>query len=142
MSPLKFTVATALAAGIAASAFAVESFGASRPALTAVQNISLTIRAGDRMVEPNIALAPGVPVRLSVRNFTHEFHTFTIPGLHVSALILPSHGHSPRTTIVAFTPHDAGVFAWHCTICPSGMHGHGHAMGGAVYVIIKPSTLP
>jgi plastocyanin len=146
MSPLRLLAATALAAAIGAatvvSAFAAHSVRAARLARPAVQDISLAIRGGDRIVGPNFALAPGVAVRLTIRNYTHEFHTFTIPGLKVSVLVLPSSGHSPRATVVKFTAHTAGTFRWHCAICPSGMHGRGHGMGGTVYVIIDPSALP
>jgi heme/copper-type cytochrome/quinol oxidase subunit 2 len=83
-----------------------------------------------------------VPVRLTVRNFTHEFHTFMIPGLAVTALVRPSVGHTPRTTTVEFTPRVAGTFGWRCVICPTGKHGRSHEMGGAVYVLIDPSALP
>ena len=44
-----------------------------------VQNVGITILAGDRIAEPNIALAPGVPVRITVTNFT------TVPHLHRSS---------------------------------------------------------
>jgi len=66
------------------------------------------------------------------------FHTFTITGLKVSALILPALGQTPKTTIVAFTPRATGAFSWRCVICPSGTHGRRHAMSGKVYVIIDP----
>ncbi len=102
----------------------------------------MTLLAGDRALAPNFALAPGVPVRLTVVNYSHGFHTFTIAGLNVSALILPALGQTPQTTVVSFTPRAGGVFRWHCVICPSGAHGQRHAMSGEVYVIIDPSALP
>ena len=123
--------------GIPASAAAATGRATIHP-----QAVSITIRAGDRIVAPNIALAPGVPVHLTVINYTHEFHTFTIPGLHVSALVLPAVGHASHSTLVTFTPGTSGVFAWRCVICPSGAHGLRHTMSGAVYVIIDPSALP
>lgn len=130
--------AAAASSGLAASA--VQTTG--QPAFPRTQNVSIIVQAGDRVFAPNIALAPGVPVRLTVVNFTHEFHTFTIAGLKVSALILPALGQTPKTTIVAFTPRATGAFRWHCVICPSGAHGRRHAMGGEAYVIIDPSALP
>lgn len=102
-----------------------------------VQEVKLTILAGDRVIEPNVALAPAVPVRLTVTNETHEFHTFTVPSLHLSELILPD-----RTTTLLFTPDRAGAYRWHCVICPSGQHGHPHTMGGTLYLIVNPSALP
>lgn len=107
-----------------------------------VQNVGLTILAGDRIAEPNIALAPGVPVRMTVTNFTRQFHTFTAPGLGLSVLILPARGHTAKTTTFSFTPRQGGSFAWHCAICPTDMHGKPHTMGGTIYVIIDPSALP
>jgi hypothetical protein len=146
MSPLRFVAAAGLAAVIGAltvvSTSAAESEPVAQPAGAHTQHIAITIRGGDRILEPNFALAPGVPVQITVTNFTHEFHTFTIPGLKVSALILPSVGHTPKATIVAFTAHTVGPFAWYCVICPSGAHGQRHVMGGTVYMIIDPSALP
>ena len=131
---------TALAALGGFSASAATPSGAS--AFPQAQLVSITLRAGDRVAAPNFALAPGVPVRLTVLNYTHEFHTFTISGLDVSALILPALGQTPRTTVVTFTPRTTGAFRWHCAICPSGMHGIRHDMSGEVYLIIDPSALP
>ena len=133
-----FAVAAAAFSGVSASAAPTTG----QPASPQAQNVSITIRAGDHVLAPNFALAPGVPVRLTVVNFTHEFHTFTVAGLKVSALILPALGHTPKATVVTFTPHATGTFRWHCVICPSGAHGRRHAMGGEVYVIINPSALP
>jgi len=145
MSPLRFAAAgfaVVIGASTVVSASAAVSGPAARPASAHTQHVSITIRGGDRILESNFALAPGVPVQITVTNFTHEFHTFTIPGLNVSALILPSVGHTPKATIVAFTAHASGPFRWHCAICPSGAHGRRHAMGGTVYLIIDPSALP
>ena len=122
---------SSLAAGVTAA-----------PAGTHVQHVSLTIRSGDRIQEPNLALAPGVPVRLAVTNYTHEFHTFTVPALGLSALIEPAHGTSPTTTTVSFTSWNAGPLRWHCAVCPSGMHGRKHAMSGMLYLVVRPSALP
>ena len=137
MTPLKLLGAT-LVMSVAALAVVSLSSASSRPA---AQDVTLVIRGGDRIVEPNFALAPGVAVRLSITNFTHEFHTFTIPGLDVSALIAPA-GRVHTTTVVTFTPRKGGTFRWHCVVCPSGVHGRPHTMGGAVYVIMNPSALP
>lgn len=105
-----------------------------------VQQVSITIRSGDQVVDPNFAVAAGVPVRLTVTNYTHEFHSFTSLGLGLSALIEPARAHAPTTTVVRFTPDLVGSFNWDCVICPSGMHGHPHTMGGRIYVIIDPSV--
>ncbi len=141
---VRLLIATGVAAATAAftglSAFAAPTTGRSTSPHT--QSVSIVIRVGDRVLAPNFALAPGVRVRLTVVNFTHEFHTFTVAGLKVSALIQPALGLTPKTTIVAFTPHATGAFRWHCVICPSGAHGRRHTMNGEVYVIIDPSALP
>ena len=107
-----------------------------------VQKVGITILTGDRVTEANVALAPGVPVRITVTNYTREFHTFTVPGLGLSELILPARGHTPRETTFSFTPHQWGSFAWHCVICPTRMHGTPHTMGGTIYLITDPSALP
>jgi hypothetical protein len=144
MSLVKLLTAT----GVAAATGAVGGFSASAAAATGqralpqAQNVSITIRAGDRVMAPNVALAPDVPVRLTVVNFTHDFHTFTIAGLDVSALVLPALGLTPQRTLVTFTPRATGALRWHCVICPSGAHGQRHAMSGEVYLIIDPSALP
>jgi hypothetical protein len=133
-----FAAAAAALSGVSASAATTVG----QPAFPQVQNVSLTFMAGDRVSAPNFALAPGVPVRLTIVNYTHEFHTFTITGLNVSALIRPAVGQASTTTTVSFTPRATGTFKWHCVICPSGAHGMRHQMGGAVYLIINPSALP
>ena len=132
--------ATALA--VAGSALAMSSSPSSRASVRAnpahVQQVSLTI-VNDRVVPATggIAIAPGVPVRVTVWNHTREYHTITIPGLHVSALILPAHGGSARKTTFTFTAHRYGVFGWYCTFCRQGLHGHHHAMTGKIYAIIS-----
>ena len=146
MSHLRFVAPAGLAVVVgglvAFSAPAARSAPVAQPAGVHTQRVSVTIRGGDRIVERNFALAAGVPVRITVTNFTHEFHTFTIPGLNVSALIRPSVGHTPRTTVVTFTAHSSGQFGWHCVICPSGSHGRRHDMSGTLYLIVDPSALP
>ena len=134
------TLTLALVAPTAASAAAGTASPAHRAPARAVQHVSITIMAGDRVVEPNLALAAGVPVRLAIRNFTHQFHSFTVPALGLSALVSPARGRAPVTTVVRFTPTRAGTLAWGCVICPSGEHGHPHTMSGKIYVIIDPAV--
>jgi hypothetical protein len=140
----RLLIATGLVAATAAfsgfSAFAAPTTG--EPASPQAQNVSIILQAGDHVLAPNFAVAPGVPVRLTFVNFTHDFHTFTAAGLNVSALIRPAVGQTPRKTIVTFTPREAGAFRWHCAICPSGVHGRRHAMSGVIYVLIAPAALP
>jgi hypothetical protein len=81
---VRLLTATGLVAAVAGytgfSASAARTLAAG-PASPHAQNLSITIRAGDYIRGPNFALAPGVPVRLTVTNLTHQFHTFTITGL-------------------------------------------------------------
>lgn len=107
-----------------------------------VQKVELTILPGDRVVEPNVALAPGLPVRMTVTNATHEFHTFTIPALGLSRLLLPADKHGARKTTFSFKANLWGSVAWYCIICPSGEHGPPHTMRGTLYLIIDPSAIP
>ena len=78
----------------------------------------------------NFAVSPGVPVTLTVRNYTREAHTFVAPSLGLKIQIAPGSSSSPtvtRFTLVA--PY--GVFAWHCTDCPGDMQGKVYAIVGA-----------
>ena len=112
------------------------------PSRSHVQNIHITIMRGDYLsTGGNYALAPGVPVRVTVTNFTREFHTFTVPGLGVSQLVGPANGPDPSTTTFTFTAHTWGALPWHCLICPSGMHGRQHQMSGVLYIIVNPSAV-
>ena len=138
MLKIMVAVGTILAAALAAS-----PGSAMRPSTSPhVQQVNMTILRGDRVLEGNIALAPGVPVRMTVTNFTRDSHTFTVPGLNLSEIILPAHENAPTRTTFTFTPKTWGSFAWHCAICPSGIHGKRHAMSGTLYVIVNPSALP
>lgn len=138
----------ALAAWLTASALATSGPAAAVAASPAahVQQLQMTI-VGTASVERmfpsqgNIAIAAGVPVRITVTNYTRESHTFTVPGLHVSALIRSAHGNTPTKTTFTFTASRQGVFKWYCAFCITGMHGTPHTMGGTVYAIINPSAL-
>jgi heme/copper-type cytochrome/quinol oxidase subunit 2 len=139
---------TAVAFAVSASAAPASPAKAGGSTTTPhVQKESLTITGAttNEGVSPssgNLAIAPGVPVRVTVTNYTREYHTITIPGLHVSALIFPARGNAARKTTFTFTANEYGTFAWYCGFCTSGAHGHRHMMGGTVYAIINPSVLP
>jgi hypothetical protein len=78
----------------------------------------------------NFAVRPGVPVTLTIRNYTTERHTFTAPSLGLDVKIKPGSAKTPsvtRFTVVA--PY--GVFAWHCIDCPGDMQGSIYAIAGA-----------
>lgn len=107
-----------------------------------VQKAELTILPGDRVAEPNIALAPGIPVRMTVINATHEFHTFTVPALGLSRLIPPAHAHGAAKVTFTFETSLWGSLAWYCLICPTGRHGPPHEMRGALYLIVAPTAIP
>ena len=143
----KLFIAVALSAALVTAVLA-EPAGALKPSrLPHIQRLTITItgRAGDERVSPsmgNIAVAAGVPVRVTVTNSTPEYHTFTIPGLGVSALIPPARGHTLGKTTFTFTAYRSGTFKWHCAFCVKGVHGVRHDMRGTVYAIIDPMVLP
>ena len=90
----------------------------------------------------NFAIAPLSPVHITFINSTTDFHTFTIAGLGISAVIPPAHAGIPSKTTLTFTAKTTyGVYAWTCVICKSGAHGPQHTMSGHVYAIIDPKTL-
>ena len=139
-------VGTAAAALATWSAAAAGPAGARSEEKTAgrIQAFTFAIKGhengGEVVAGPrNIAIAPGVPVRITVTNFTHEFHTFTVPGLHLSRLIQPAHRGTPRKTTFTFTTLRGGPLAWYCLICVDGGHGYAHAMGGTIWAIVDPA---
>jgi hypothetical protein len=143
MSTMKLLAAVGLGVALAPAAAASASSGRGSAARPHVQAVAITILKGDRVSgAANIALAPGVPVRITVTNFTQQFHTFSSPGLGVNTLVLPARGGTATKTTFTFTPHAWGSFAWRCEICPSGIHGQRHSMGGVLYLIVDPSALP
>ena len=99
------------------------------------QTLTITVSKTDHAMPMNLAVWPGEKVVLRVRNYSHTFHTFTIPALSVSALILPAKGASPRVTRVTFVAPKNGVVDWLCVICPSGVHGKSHSMRGKLYAM-------
>lgn len=153
MSTIKTLLAGA-AVGIAVGGFfgvsaSVGPARASGNPTSHVQRLTLTIVSSGRgsgaervfPSEGNLAVAPGVPVQVTVTNFTREFHTFSVPGLHVSALVFPARGGTPSKTTLTFTAWETGSFRWYCAFCAHDGSGHRHAMGGTIYAIIDPSVL-
>lgn len=89
----------------------------------------------EAVLDPNVAVIPGVPVLLTVINASTELHSFTIPQLHVNALIragLPLH---PVATTIRFTAPSVGTYRWHCDFCPA-VHHEG-TMGGTLYALVS-----
>ena len=125
--PLVLAVAAVAVAGAAGAA------GAGNPWLplagSGPQNVTIHIQPGEVVRDPNIAVIPGVPVRLTVINTSREFHSFTIPQLHVNAVVMPH-----RATTITFTPHETGVYRWHCDFCPAVHHSGG--MSGTLYALV------
>ncbi len=112
-----------------------------------VQKLTLSIVPGpgpnhQRVLESqgNIAVASGIPVQLTVTNYTSEFHTFTIPALHVSALIYPARGKTARKSTFHFTAWAPGRYRWFCGLCRHGDKNHRETMGGTIYAIIDPTV--
>ena len=119
----------------------VVTFGFALPASAAThglwkpQTLTITVSKTDHAMPMNLAVWPGEKIVLKIRNYSHGFHTFTVPALGVSALILPAKGTSPRMTLVTFLAPKHGVVDWLCVICPSGVHGKHHAMRGKLYAM-------
>ena len=122
-------VVTALAAAAALASPA----GARNPwaplASNGPQHVTIHILPGDVVHDANIAVVPGVPVELTVINTSRQFHSFTIPKLHLNAVVMPG-----RATTIAFTPHEVGVYRWHCDFCPAVHHTGG--MSGTLYALV------
>ena len=93
------------------------------------QRVTIHIQPGEVVRDPNVAVVPGVPVQLTVTNTSREFHSFTIPQLHVNAVVMP-HG----ATTITFTPREVGAYRWHCDFCPAVHHSGG--MGGTLYALV------
>lgn len=104
--------------------------------LTMVLHPSTAMAHGEHVSMPNFAVEPGLPVQLTVTNYTHRFHTFTVAGLGLSKLILPARGGKPTTTTITFTVPRFGVFEWACLLCPDGARDT-QAMHGKVYATVQ-----
>lgn len=133
-----FGLAVVIGSGSGSTSSAGQPLWANGQFVAHTQQLDLTILPvtpprgliDERVVEPNFAVQPGVPVTLTVRNYTTTVHTFTVPGLGVSLAILPGAKGAPRTTTYTFTPNKRGVFSWYCAHCP------GHMMTGTLYAIV------
>lgn len=90
----------------------------------------LPTKGSEHVALANFAVRPGVPVTLTVRNYTREAHTFTAPALGLDVKIAPGSAAAPTVTRFTFVaPY--GVFAWRCTDCPGDMQGKVYAIAGA-----------
>jgi plastocyanin len=101
---------------------------------------AVTIHVGpavnDREVvrDANIAVIPGEPVALTIVSTSRQFHTFTIPRLHVNVVVAPGSPAHPHATRVSFVARQAGTYNWYCELCPAVHHEGG--MGGTVYALV------
>jgi plastocyanin len=135
--------AIALAAAVTANAWAQDGAPGLRASAMPPQGLAIVIRPAtgtghdEHLTLPAFAVEPGLPVRLTFTNYTSRFHTFTAPGLGVSALIRPAHGSAPTTTVVTFTAHKHGAFDWVCLLCPDQGSGSSEAMRGKIYAIVQ-----
>ena len=133
----------ALAAAVSANAWAQDGAPDLRASVMPPQGLAIVIRPAtgrghdEHVTLPAFAVEPGLPVRLTFTNYTRRFHTFTSPGLGVSALIRPAHGSTPTTTVVTFTAHKHGAFDWVCLLCPDRGSGSSEAMRGKIYAIVQ-----
>lgn len=137
MKPL--LVAAAVAAGSAVLSATAAAHGpwdplAGRGPQQVTIHILSSTGAREAVLDPSIAVIPGVPVRLRVVNASREMHSFTIPALHVNALVAAGRPLHPVTTTIRFTVPSVGTYRWHCDFCPA-VHHEG-AMGGLLYALV------
>lgn len=135
MRPVLLALAVALAAASAAAAKSPWDPLASTGAPQAV-TIHIGTAVGNREVvrDANIAVIPGEPVSLTIVSTSREFHTFTIPRLHVNVVVAPGSPAHPHATHVSFIARQAGTYGWYCELCPAVHHEGG--MGGTVYALV------
>jgi heme/copper-type cytochrome/quinol oxidase subunit 2 len=87
--------------------------------------------AGETASPANFAIRSGGTVRVTIRNTTRLFHTFTVHALGINVLVRPL-----RSTSVTFVA-PKGIYEWRCVLCASSAHPHMHAMRGKVYAIVN-----
>ena len=125
-------------AGATAAATAVAKSPWDPLASTGAQTVTIHVGAAvnNREVvhDANIAVIPGEPVRLTIVSTSREFHTFTIPRLHVNVVVAPGSPAHPHATRVSFVARQAGTYRWYCELCPAVHHEGG--MGGTVYALV------
>jgi hypothetical protein len=122
--------ATAVAALVAVS-FLVNGPVGPSAASAAPQHLTLKVLSdGDRMVGSNLVARRGEIV-LTVVNYAHHAHTFSVPGLGVERVVLPGSPTHPSITVIRFrAPY--GTFSWYCKL-PCGK-----TMSGDLYIGLHP----
>lgn len=125
-----------LAAAVALAA-AVSTTASTRSAAPLRVTVDIRPAGLDEVAQPtNLAARAGGETTIVFHNYTHAFHTFTIPALGISVLIRPAHGVVMQSTSVTFiAPY--GTYVWHCVLCDSTTHPHMHAMRGKLYAIVN-----
>jgi heme/copper-type cytochrome/quinol oxidase subunit 2 len=131
--------AVALSAVTATSAVAAGPWDPLAPAGPQQQqrvtvHIQPAVHGREVVQDPNVAVVPDVPVRLTIVNTSRELHTFTIPNLHVNVMVAAGSPRHPSRTVVTFTAPSVGVFTWYCELCPAVHHQGG--MRGRVYALV------
>jgi hypothetical protein len=88
-------------------------------------------RRGERVMNENFAVQPGVRSEFIVVNYTRRMHTITIPGLRASYLVRAGGRIAPTKTRFSFVASKYGVFRWYCALpCGSQMSGYVYAIIG------------
>jgi hypothetical protein len=90
----------------------------------------LPVKGSEHVPMANFAVSPGVPVTLTIRNYTRESHTFVARSLGLDVKIAPGSAGTPTVTRFTFVA-PFGVFAWHCRDCPGTMQGKIYSIVGA-----------
>ncbi len=99
---------------------------------TTPQHLTLTVlNDSDQMAGPKLLMRPG-RVALTIVNYAHHAHTFSVPGLGVEQVVVPGSPTHPTRTVVRFTARQ-GWFSWFCRFpCK---------MDGTVFVSSNPPRL-
>lgn len=92
------------------------------------------VHGREAVLDPNFAVVPGA-VTLTVVNESRQAHSFTIPQLHVNAVVLPGSPAHPQTATIHFNAPSVGTYRWHCDFCPA-VHHRG-TMHGTLYALVS-----
>lgn len=88
--------------------------------------IEISGREPEHVMPLNIAVRPGTPVTITLVNRSAHEHTFTVPGLDVSEIVLAGTAKKPSRATFTFTA-TRGIFDWECLVC-THMRGHIYAV--------------
>ena len=137
MRTISVAIAAIFAAVFAASAAASTPWDPLRGDAPQAVTIHIlpSVHGREAVLDPNVAVIPGIPVVLKVINASREFHSFTIPQLHINAVLRAGSSAHPATTTIRFTAPSVGTYRWHCDFCPA-VHHQG-AMGGTLYALVS-----